>query len=177
MALSGQDFDEAASDYTTRRRNTHITEQQEVHYPWHPWHGLSVRVHESLVRRGNAVSRCSVDQARFLSRLEVPQWMFDRVCCRSMYQAERPVVSCEALLELKSLLTIADGDEAVLEDQHHFPNEEGDADAKGTELSTCRSIEPVCCELLIMLVIPHYCVIRGQHLRSRYIIKAHSTEI
>ncbi len=143
MGLSGQDFDEAASDCTTRQRNTHITEEQEVHYPWHPWQGLPVRVHESLVRRGNAVSRCSVDQAGFLSRLEVPQWMFDRICCRSMRLTERPLVNCGALLELKSLLGSADGDEGVLEDQHHFPNEEGDADATATELSTCRPTEPV----------------------------------
>lgn len=41
--------------------------------------------------------------------------MFDRACCRSMHQAERPLVSCDALLELKSFLTSADDDEAVLE--------------------------------------------------------------
>ncbi len=135
--------DAYALDCTTRQRNTHITEEQAVHYPWHPWHGLSVRVHESLVRRDKAVSRCSIDQSGFLSRLEVPQWMFDRICCRSMHLAERPLVNCDALLELKSLLTSTDGDEAVLEDQHHIPNEEGDADAKATELSTCRPTEPV----------------------------------
>ena len=130
-------------DCTTRQRNTHIIEEQELHYPWHPWHGLSVRVHESLVRRDKAVSRCSIDQSDCLSRLEVPQWMFDRILCRSMRLTERPLVNCGALLELKSLLASADGDEAVLEDQHHFPNEEGDADAKATEISTCRSTEPV----------------------------------
>ncbi len=149
MARFGRDFDVVAIDCTTRQRNTHITEEQEVHYPWHPWLGLSVRVHESLVKRGNAVSRCSIDQAGFPSRLEVPQWMFDRICCRSLRLAERPLVNCGALLELKSLLTSADGYEAVLEDQHHFPNEEGDADAKGSELSTCRPTEPVCGELVL----------------------------
>ena len=54
--------------------------------------------------------------------------MFDRICCRSMHQAERPLVNCGALLELKSLLASADGDEGVLEDQHRFPSEEGDAE-------------------------------------------------
>lgn len=128
---------------TTRQRNTHNTEEKEVCYPWHPWYGQSALIHESVVRRDKAVFRCSRAQAGFPATLEVPHWMFDRIDCRSMHLAERPLVSCGALLELKSLLRSADGDEGVLEDQHRFPCEEGDADAKATELPTYRPTEPV----------------------------------
>src|SRR6266536_6713895 len=31
---------------TTRLRNTHGTEEREVLYPWHPWYGCLVRIHE-----------------------------------------------------------------------------------------------------------------------------------
>jgi len=29
---------------TSRQRNTHNIELREVHYPWHPWHALTVAV-------------------------------------------------------------------------------------------------------------------------------------
>ena len=35
---------------TTRRPNTHGTEVRELLYPWHPWSGQFVHVHEALAK-------------------------------------------------------------------------------------------------------------------------------
>jgi hypothetical protein len=47
---------------TTRRDNAHSTEigqEREVLYPWHPWAGCIVRVHEAVEKVDGTVLRCS----------------------------------------------------------------------------------------------------------------------
>lgn len=62
---------------TTRRPNTHGTEVRELLYPWHPWSGQFVHVHEALAK-GTAIFRCSLSGASSDRLVEVPAWMFDR---------------------------------------------------------------------------------------------------
>jgi len=35
----------------TRRQNAHVTEHREVLYPYHPWFGLTVHVHQTVEKR------------------------------------------------------------------------------------------------------------------------------
>jgi hypothetical protein len=77
-------------------------------YPWHPWSGLSVHVHE-VSERGNATAlRCSLagDAGRCL---EVPAWMFEREACVPLAVASRPRVGVGALSALRRLLAEATG--------------------------------------------------------------------
>ena len=56
---------------TTRRRNAHGTEQRELIYPWHPWVGRQVHVHEVIGdRRGSSRSRPLVSGDRQGSQAE-----------------------------------------------------------------------------------------------------------
>jgi hypothetical protein len=59
-------------DGTTQQHNTHITDVREICYSWHPWHGRAVRVHASLVKRGQAVAYCSLEDVQACRVLEVP---------------------------------------------------------------------------------------------------------
>src|SRR5690606_21503888 len=80
---------------TTRRQNTHGTEVRELLYPWHPWFGRLVHVHEVLVK-DEAVFRCSLSGAFSDRLIEVPSWMFDRPlsgCWRVMLV---PYARCKA---------------------------------------------------------------------------------
>ena len=63
----------------TRQQNPHVTERREVLYPWHPWFGLSVHIHQKIDRGQGANFRCSVDGV--MRSQELPVWMFDRVSC------------------------------------------------------------------------------------------------
>src|SRR5215217_4574545 len=76
---------------TTRRLNAHRTTERTLLYPWHPWSGLSVRVHEVTERGGATALRCSLagDAGRCL---EVPAWMFEREACVPLAVASRPRV-------------------------------------------------------------------------------------
>src|SRR4051812_45593229 len=68
---------------TRQQQNTHIGELRDLRYPWHPWHGRKVRVHATLVKRGSAVARCSLEDEQPFRILEIPVWMFDgAACCR-----------------------------------------------------------------------------------------------
>ena len=98
----------AAPCCTTRRPNAHRTTERTLLYPWHPWSGLSVHVHE-VSERGNATAlRCSLagDAGR---RLEVPAWMFEREACVPLAVASRPRVGVGALSALRRLLAEATG--------------------------------------------------------------------
>ena len=98
---------------TTGRRNTHRTEpaeEREVLYPWHPWAGCVVQVHEVIEKPAGDVVRCGrgTSAARWQ---ELPAWMFDRLACLPMRLTSRPRVDLAALLALRALLaSTADGD-------------------------------------------------------------------
>src|SRR4051812_24859375 len=81
-------------------------------YPWHPWSGLSVHVHE-VIERGNATAlRCSLggDAGRCL---EVPAWMFEPEACVPVVVASRPQVGVGALSALRRLLTEVSNDRST----------------------------------------------------------------
>jgi hypothetical protein len=117
---------------TTQQRNTHNIESREVRYPWHPWCGRVVAVHQTFAKNGWVVSHCSIEENAEARHLEIPEWMFDPVICRRMQLAAVPTVSCEALLDLKSLLRCAPcpDTDVVLQPQHRSLLSPGGADAK-----------------------------------------------
>lgn len=45
---------------TTQRRNAHGTIQRELLYPWHPWAGRLVHIHEVIDKHGAGVFRSAV---------------------------------------------------------------------------------------------------------------------
>ena len=116
---------------TSRQRDTHNIEWREVCYTWHPWCGRVVAIHKTFTRNGLVVSHCSIEENSELRHLEIPEWMFDPTICRRMQVAAVPRVSCEALLELKSLLRCAllPDTDVVLQAQHRSLSP-GGADAK-----------------------------------------------
>src|SRR5262249_54180096 len=71
----------AARGCTTRRQNAHGTEERELLYPWHPWTGRLVHVHEVIDKAGAKTCRCSLSGLASGRWLEVPAWMFDRAAC------------------------------------------------------------------------------------------------
>ena len=93
---------------TTRRLNAHRTTERTLLYPWHPWSGLSVHVHEVSERGSATALRCSLagDAGRCL---EVPAWMFEREACVPLAVASRPRVGVGALSALRRLLAEATG--------------------------------------------------------------------
>jgi hypothetical protein len=95
---------------TTRRHNAHRTEvgqEREVVYPWHPWAGCVVRVHEAVGKVGGTVLRCSRDSEASGRWLELPVWMFDRAACLAVQITSAPVVEFAALVALQELLAVA----------------------------------------------------------------------
>jgi hypothetical protein len=94
-------------NYTTRCSNAHRTanpEECEVLYPWHPWAGCLVRVHEAIEKVDGIVLRCSRDGAT-KRWLELPAWMFDRAVCLPMRITRDPGIEFAALAALRELLT------------------------------------------------------------------------
>jgi hypothetical protein len=54
-------------DCTTREGNAHRTEksaEREVLYPWHPWAGCTVYVHETVEKTDGTALRCELDPDR-----------------------------------------------------------------------------------------------------------------
>jgi len=92
---------------TTRRQNTHGTEVRELLYPWHPWLGRLVHVHEAL-SKGTHIFRCSLSGASSDRLLEVPSWMFDRSVSGCWRSLPVPHVDFASLHTLARLLKDAD---------------------------------------------------------------------
>jgi hypothetical protein len=122
---------------TSSQLNTHNIKLRDVCYPWHPWYGRSVVIHDAFVRHGQAVLRCTLEHEERSRALDIPQWMFDRALCCMMPMAEGPWVSWEALQDLQTLLyhQSSTRDIGVLQDQHRSSPTEGDADATSTQSS------------------------------------------
>ncbi len=94
---------EAVPRCTTRRPNTHGTEVRELLYPWHPWSGQFVHVHEALAK-GTAIFRCSLSGASSDRLVEVPAWMFDRSVSGYWRSLPVPHVGLASLHTLAKLL-------------------------------------------------------------------------
>ncbi len=101
--------DADAADYTKQRDNAHKIEELEVLYPWHPWFGRVVHVHEVIEQRAGGVLHCSPDGDASRRWLELPKWMFDRTTCLAIRMAASPRVDTAALIALKTCLADALG--------------------------------------------------------------------
>lgn len=92
--------------WTSERRNAHKIEhgdEREVVYPWHPWAGCRVRVHEVIEKSSGLVLRAS--RPPYLDRwLELPVWMFDQASCCSLSMGLSPSVDLPTLSVLRALL-------------------------------------------------------------------------
>jgi len=79
-AISGPVFrEQVSSHYTTRSGTAHKTDKVEergVLYPWHPWVGCVVLVHDVIEKADGVVLRCSRDGEATVRWLELPAWMF-----------------------------------------------------------------------------------------------------
>jgi hypothetical protein len=53
-----------------------VTEALEVLYPWHPWFGRAVYIHEVIVRGGERSFRCDLAKSQTARCMEVSAWMF-----------------------------------------------------------------------------------------------------
>jgi hypothetical protein len=116
---------------TTRQHNAHRTEEREVLYPWHPWFGRVVFVHETTTRGGAGVLRCSQSSEEGARCLETPEWMFDRAACCGMVRGDSPRVSRAALYRLKTLISGGFGGSSggVIEARSYSLSYKGEADA------------------------------------------------
>ena len=89
---------------TTRRGSAHRTEERKVLYPWHPWAGHIVHIHEVIEKAAGNVVRCSHAGGAADRLLELPLWMFDRAYCAPMRSEACPQVDVTALQALRALL-------------------------------------------------------------------------
>jgi hypothetical protein len=122
---------EADPHDATQQHNTHIRDIREVCYSWHPWHGRPVWVHATLVKRGQAVAHCSLEESQASRILEVPLWMLNAaVCCKAL--ASKPgFASAQSLRELKEVLQAARPraqDATASKPQHRYLQHAGGAD-------------------------------------------------
>src|SRR5262249_6234546 len=95
---------EVAPRCTTRLENAHNTEFRELLYPWHPWSGLRIGIHEAIERPGGVVFRCDLTASDAKRWLEIPAWMFDRSACAKVRLAVEPNTDLSALVMLGALL-------------------------------------------------------------------------
>ena len=63
-----------------------------------------MRVHATLVKRGQAVARCSLEDVQPFRIREVPLWMLDAAACCKIQACKCKVANVESLRELKALL-------------------------------------------------------------------------
>ena len=103
-ASDSQDWNVAAPRCRRRQHNAHVTERREVLYPWHPWFGMTVHVHQVVEKGLIGTLRCSVDGAASGRWLELPAWMFDRAICLPITLASSPRAHLAALEILRNLL-------------------------------------------------------------------------
>lgn len=89
---------------TTQQHNTHIRDLREICYSWHPWHGRPVWVLATLVKRGQALARCSLEGVPACRVLEVPLWMLDVGPCGKTRLSSVGIVSTQGLRELNRIL-------------------------------------------------------------------------
>ena len=89
---------------TTRLENAHNSEFRELLYPWHPWSGLRIGIHEAIERPGGVVFRCDLTASDANRWLEIPAWMFDRSACAEVRLAVEPHTNLSALVMVGALL-------------------------------------------------------------------------
>jgi hypothetical protein len=83
-------------DCITPHQKAHGTEagdEVEVVYPWHPWVGRTVCVHEVVERGAIASARCSLAGAAPVRIRELALWMLDAAGCRTMRVEAHPMAT------------------------------------------------------------------------------------
>jgi hypothetical protein len=127
---------------TTQQHNTHIRDRREICYSWHPWHGRAVWLHASLVKRGQAVAYCSLEEVQTCRVLEVPLWMLDIATCCKTRVCKPGFAIAQSLRELKEVLQSAQprahADDTP-EAQHRYLLDAGGADG---DIAGPAEIEP-----------------------------------
>jgi hypothetical protein len=121
-----------ADGCTSECRKTHVTEAIEVLYPWHPWFGRVVYIHDVIERGGERIFRCDLSEKQTTRCMNIPAWMFDRAACLRSRRADIPQVELAALICLKALLAeVANRASAVtlVVGARHPCESRGDADA------------------------------------------------
>jgi hypothetical protein len=107
-ACARQGSSVAACGCRTKLENAHGIFFRVHVYPWHPWFGMQVAIHEVVDKADGAVFRCTLSGSRSDRGLEVPAWMFDRLCCPDrVHLTEAPFVSAGALEALSAVLGMA----------------------------------------------------------------------
>jgi hypothetical protein len=103
-----------------------------------------VFVHDVMTRGRTRTFRCAETADGAARCLEIPEWMFDRVACCGLAQAESPRVDRAALDRLKALIFEVSGGAcvAMLEARRRPLSQEGDADATSGPPSLFRPIPP-----------------------------------
>jgi hypothetical protein len=102
-------------------------------------------VHATLVKRGQAVARCSVEEVPPFRILEVPLWMLDAAACCNIRAAKSGVANVESLRALKAVLrSTPEADlEFAIPAQHPYWLDPGGADvrvANSTEIDSTRAV-------------------------------------
>jgi hypothetical protein len=88
-----------------KRHGTEAGDEVEVVYPWHPWVGRTVCVHEVVERGAIASARCSLAGAAPVRIRELPLWMLDAAGCRTMRVEAHPMATLCALAALHALVS------------------------------------------------------------------------
>ena len=132
---------------TSQQQSAHIGELRDLLYRWHPWHGRKVRVHATLVKRGLAVARCSLEDVQPFRILEVPAWMFDAAACCRIRTAGSSVVTVESLRELRTVLRCTQRSDLdlAIQARHRYLLKAGGADvgvADSTEIHSTGVVRP-----------------------------------
>jgi hypothetical protein len=91
-----------------------------------------VFIDDRIDRNGRVYFRCHVDETLHQPALEIPDWMFETTCS-AIRVVEVPVVNCDALRNLKTLLANTSSHDPSLKEAQCF---EGGADAKDTGFKT-----------------------------------------
>ena len=130
---------------TTQQHNTHIRDLGKICYAWHPWHGRTVQVHARLVKRGRAVTHCSLEEVQTCRVLEVPLWMLDVAACGKMRVFKSAIASVQSLRELRQILESAQRPTTnIPEPQHRYWLDIGGADGSITGPAKNEPAHDVC---------------------------------
>src|SRR5262249_36588973 len=70
-----QERREVALRCTTKLKNAHRTEFRELLYPFHPWSGSPIAIHEAIDKPDGVVFRCDMVDSDSDRWQEIPAWM------------------------------------------------------------------------------------------------------
>lgn len=104
-------------------------------------------MHATLVKRGLAVARCSLEDVQPFRILEIPVWMFDGAACCRIRTDGSSVVTVEALRDLMTVLrcTQRSDPDFAIQGQHRYLLNAGGADvdvAEPTEIHSTGVVRP-----------------------------------